>query len=123
MISPTDDRVLALSTQLLQQSSARDKVAADLADADRVVKMQQDFLEGARKALADELADRKSELNRLIAINKNFASTRAEVASSGRAFSGMSKRRLAAEYGSRTSSTARRRCRARCSCRRSRRAT
>jgi len=99
VIAPTDDRVLALSTQLLQQSSARDKVAADLADAQRVAKMDQEYVDAARKALTDELADRKNELNRLMAINKSFSSTRAEVASSGRAFSSMSKRRLAAEYG------------------------
>ena len=99
VIAPTDDRVLALSTQLLQQSSARDKVAADLADAERVMRMQQEFLDGAKKALTDELADRKSELNRLMALDRSFSSTRAEVASSGRVYSGLSKRRLAAEYG------------------------
>jgi hypothetical protein len=98
VIAPTDERVLALSTQLITQSSARDKAAADLADAERVQKMQQEFLDGSKQALADELADRKIELNRLMAINKNFAATRAEVASSGRAFSHLSKRRLAQEY-------------------------
>lgn len=101
VVAPTDDRVLSLSTQLLQQTSARDKVAADLADADRVMKMHEDFLDGAKKALADELADRKTELNRLLALDKSFSSTRAEVASNGRAFSDMSKHRLAAEYEAR----------------------
>ncbi|HEX6835191.1 MAG TPA: hypothetical protein VF334_01395 [Polyangia bacterium] len=100
VIAPTDERVLALSTQLLQQTSARDKVAADLADAERVTRMQQEFLDNAKKALADELADRKSELGRLMAIDKSFASTRAEVVSSGRAYSDLSKRKLAAEYQS-----------------------
>lgn len=100
VIAPTDERVLALSTQLLQQTSARDKVAADLADAERVMRMHQEFLDSARKALADELADRKSELGRLMAIDRSFASTRAEVASSGRAYSDLSKRKLAAEYQS-----------------------
>ena len=38
-------------------------------------------------------------MQRLLALDKSFASTRAEVASSGRAFSSMSKKRLAAEYG------------------------
>jgi hypothetical protein len=99
VISPTDDKVLALSTQLVQQTSARDKVAADLADAERTEKMQAEFVDGAKKALQDELADRKGELQRLLALDKSFASTRAEVASSGRAFSSLSKRRLAAEYG------------------------
>ena len=100
VIAPTDERVLALSAQLLQQTSARDKVAADLADAERVMHMHEEFLDSAKKALADELADRTSELNRLLAIDKSFASTRAEVASSGRAYSSLSKRKLAAEYRS-----------------------
>ena len=99
VIAPTDDRVLALSTQLLQQSSARDKVAAELADAERIMTMQKEFLDGARKALQDELADRKGELNRLLALDRSFASTRAEVANNGRAYSNMSKHQLAAEYG------------------------
>jgi hypothetical protein len=100
VISPSDERVLALTSQLAQQSSARDKVAADLQDAERVMRMHEEFLEGAKKALADELADRKSELNRLMALDRNFASTRAEVASNGRRYSAMSKQRLAAEYQS-----------------------
>lgn len=100
VIAPTDERVLALSSQLLQQTSARDKVAADLADAERVTRMHEEFLDGAKKALADELADRKSELSRLMALDRSFASTRAEVASSGRAYSDLSKRKLAAEYQS-----------------------
>ena len=86
VISPTDERVLALSTQLLQQSSARDKVAADLADAERIMVMQQEFVAGAKQALHDELADRKGELSRLMALDKSFASTRAEVASTGRSY-------------------------------------
>lgn len=100
VIAPTDERVLALSSQLLQQASARDKVAADLADAERVTRMHEEFLDSAKKALAEELADRKSELNRLLALDRSFASTRAEAASSGRAWSDLSKRRLAAEYRS-----------------------
>ncbi|HEX9102474.1 MAG TPA: hypothetical protein VF997_09730 [Polyangia bacterium] len=99
VISPTDERVLALSAQLLQQTSARDKVAAELADAERVTRMHEEFLDGARKALQDELADRKSELHRLLALDKSFASTRAEAASSGRVYSDLSKQKLAAEYG------------------------
>ena len=98
VIAPTDERVLALSSQLLVQATARDKVAADLADSSRVMKMQEDFLDGARKALQDELADRKTELNRLTALDKSFSSTRADVASNGRAYTNLSRKQLAAEY-------------------------
>jgi len=100
VIAPSDERVLSLTSQLAQQSSARDKVAADLSDADRTVRMQEEFLANAKQALADELADRKSELSKLMALDKSFSSTRHEVASNGRAFSAMSKHRLAAEYQS-----------------------
>ena len=99
VIAPTDERVLALSSQLLVQATARDKVAADLADSERVMRMHEEFLAGAKKALQDELADRKGELNRLMALDKSFASTRAEVASNGRAYSDLSKKKLEAEYG------------------------
>jgi hypothetical protein len=99
VIAPTDERVLALSSQLLVQTTARDKVAAELADSERVMRMHEEFLEGAKKALQDELADRKGELNRLLALDKSFASTRAEVASNGRAYSDLSKKKLEAEYG------------------------
>jgi hypothetical protein len=98
VIAPTDERVLALSSQLLVQATARDKVAADLADSARVMTMQEEFLDGARKALQDELADRKVELNRLTALDKNFSSTRADVASNGRAYANLSRKQLAAEY-------------------------
>jgi hypothetical protein len=63
------------------------------------MKMQEEFLDGAHKALQDELADRKIELNRLTALDKNFSSTRSEVASNGRAYTNLSRKQLAAEYG------------------------
>ena len=99
VIAPSDERVLSLTSQLAQQSSARDKVAADLQDAERTVRMQEEFLANAKQALADELADRKIELSKLMALDKSFSSTRQEVASNGRAYSALSRQRLAKEYG------------------------
>jgi uncharacterized coiled-coil protein SlyX len=101
VISATDDRVLQLSTALAQQESTRDKIAADLADADRVIAMHAEYLEGARKALAEELADRKSELARLVMLNRSFSATRKEVRSNSKAYTGLSRKRLAAEYDAR----------------------
>jgi hypothetical protein len=99
VISPTDERVLQLSATLATQAGTRDKLQADYADAERVMVMQQQFLSDAKQAISDELADRKSELNGLLALNKSFQSTRAEVHSNGAAFSGLSRKRIAAEYG------------------------
>lgn len=98
VISATDERVLQLSTQLAEQASTRDRLAAELADADRVIAMHEEFLDNARKALTEELADRKAELARLTALDRSLASTRSQVRSSSRAYSGLSRRRLAAEY-------------------------
>jgi hypothetical protein len=98
VISATDDRVLALSTKLAEVAGTRDKVAAELADADRVIAMDKEFLDGAHSAILEELADRKTELDGLLALNRNFASTRAEVRNNSRAFTGYSRRRIAAEY-------------------------
>jgi hypothetical protein len=101
VIAPTDDRVLSLSTKLAEQQSQRDKLAAELADADRVIAMHEGFLAEAKKAIADELADRKGELAKLVALGRNLSSTRAEVRNNSKAYTAMSKRRLALEYRSR----------------------
>jgi hypothetical protein len=98
VISSTDERVLQLSTQLAEQASTRDRLAADLADSDRVIAMHEEFLDNARKALTEELADRKAELARLTALDRSLVSTRSQVRSNSRAYSGFSRRRIAAEY-------------------------
>jgi hypothetical protein len=99
VISPTDERVLQLSATLATQAGTRDKLQADLADADRVMIMQQQFLSDAKQAIADELTDRKSELAGIQALSTSFRSTRAEVHSNSRVYSGLSRKRIQAEYG------------------------
>ncbi len=101
VIAPTDENVLALSTKLAEQQTTRDKLRAELADADRVIKMHEGFLSEAKKAIEDELADRRGELTKLVALGRSLSSTRAEVRSNSKAYSAMSKRRLALEYRSR----------------------
>jgi hypothetical protein len=99
ILSPTDDHVLDLSARMAEQASMRDKLAADLADANRIIAVQEEFLDNARKALAEELADRRSELHRLALLNRDLESTGSEMRSSSRAFSRFSRHKLAAEYG------------------------
>jgi hypothetical protein len=100
VIAPTDERVLTLSTKLAEQQTQRDKLQAELADADRIIAMHEGFLSEAKKAIEDELTDRKGELTKLMALGKSLSSTRAEVRNNGRAYSAMSKKRLALEYRS-----------------------
>lgn len=97
VIAPTDEHVLALRSQLATEERTRDQIRAGLADADRLIAMDERYLADARQALAEELADRRGELARLHALDHTFASTRAEVAGDSRAWSQLSKQRLSAE--------------------------
>ena len=99
VISPTDERVLALSTQLASSRAARDKVAADLADAERVIAMQEEFLDGAQQG-ARRRAGRSQERARPAgrAQPQLRVDARRGRASNRRAYSGMSRKRIAAEY-------------------------
>jgi Tfp pilus assembly protein PilV len=101
VIEATDERVLQLSAQLAQQSNSRDKIAADLADAERVIAMHEQFLDGARQALREQLDEGKGELLRLQQLGRSFVSTRAQVRASSAAFTGISRKRLGAEYRAR----------------------
>jgi hypothetical protein len=98
VIAPTDEHVLTLSSTLAVQASARDKIAADVKDADRVVAMDELFLDEAKKSIADELGDRKVQLAQLAALHRSLTSTKAEVHSNSRLYTKMSRQRLAAEY-------------------------
>jgi hypothetical protein len=101
VIAATDEHVMQLSTKLAEVASTRDKLAADLQDADRVIAMQQEFLANAQQALSDELSDRQNELRRLAELNRRYASTRAQIHNASHLYTGMSRRRLAAEYDAR----------------------
>jgi hypothetical protein len=98
VISPTDERVLQLKSKMAEEATARDRIVADLADADRVIAMHADYLENARKALIEELADKKSELEQLAELGKDLAETRSELHTNSRAYADMSRKRLSAEY-------------------------
>jgi hypothetical protein len=101
VIEPTDERVIALSAQLAQQTSTRDKIAVDLKDAERVIVNHEQFLESANLALSEELSDRQKELKRLQSLGKSFVSTRAQVKASSAVYSGFSRKRLKAELSAR----------------------
>ena len=98
VISPTDERVLTLKSKMAEEATARDRLVADLADADRLIAMHARYLEHARDALREELADKKSELQQLSALGHDLAETRSELHTNSRAYSDLSRRRLTAEY-------------------------
>jgi hypothetical protein len=101
VVSPTDERVLQLSSKLAEQMSARDKLAAELADAERIVAMHEDYQDSLKRVLQADLADRQKELSRLSALNKHYAVSRGEILRANRAYSGMSRKRIGEQFGAR----------------------
>ncbi|HEY2736461.1 MAG TPA: hypothetical protein VGI70_20820, partial [Polyangiales bacterium] len=54
-VSPTDDKVIALESQLTERQNVRDRIAADLADAERAIAVQQAFQAEFEKAIRSDL--------------------------------------------------------------------
>ena len=98
VISPTDERVLALQTELSTYQTQRDRVAAELADAERAVAAEQAFQRELAAAIKLDLAGRQAALDRVRTLATNTASTRKSVQRTNRAFSVHQSARLAREY-------------------------
>ncbi len=98
VISPTDDRVVQLQTRLTEQQAQRDKLAADMRDADRVIASQEEFQAAFRNALAADLKDRQTELSRLRSLSRHYSATRSQIERSNKDFSGYSRDRMEQEF-------------------------
>jgi biopolymer transport protein ExbB/TolQ len=108
VISPTDPQILQLSAQIAQHATARDKLLAErrelrirLADAERILTVEQDFQERFQLALRGERASRERLLRRLSSLRSEYQRTRQEIEESNRAFSGLARVRTEALYGAR----------------------
>jgi hypothetical protein len=100
VIAPTDERVLALDARLAEQSSQRDKlaaeralVAASLADVERIIAVDESFQQSFRRAVGADAAGRKAELKKLRALAGDYEQAKAENGRSNRAYAGMSRER------------------------------
>jgi hypothetical protein len=97
-VSPTDDKVIALESQLTERQNVRDRIAADLADAERAIAVQQAFQAEFEKAIRSDLADRKAAFARMHELAAAAASTRVAIRRSNTAFAASSQRRMGQEY-------------------------
>jgi hypothetical protein len=97
-ISPTDDKVVSLQAQLTERQNVRDRTAADLADAERGIVVQQAFQSEFQKAIQSDLDGRKSALDRMHELASAASSTRASIRRSNNAYAEASSRRMAQEY-------------------------
>jgi len=97
-VSPTDDKVLALQSQLTERQNVRDRIAADLADAERGIVVQQAFQAEFAKAIQSDLADRRASFARMHELAAAAASTRVAIRRSNSAFAQSSQKRMGQEY-------------------------
>jgi hypothetical protein len=99
VVAPTDPRVLELNARFAQQSSLRDKLAADLSHVERVIALHESFQHGFRQAIAADLQERKGRLKRLKGLAFSYARARREIAPSSSAFSALRRQQIEDEQG------------------------
>jgi hypothetical protein len=100
VISPTDERILQLNARLAEQATQRDKlvadralIAANLADVERIIAMDEQFQESFRRAVGADAADRRAQLRKLQALASEYFDARKEIGRANRAYAGMSRQR------------------------------
>jgi hypothetical protein len=100
VISPTDEHVLQLNARLAEQSSQRDKLAAEralvvanLADVERIIATDIELQDSFRRAVSADAADRRVQLGKLRALAHDYLAAKQEIGSSNHAYAGMSRQR------------------------------
>lgn len=101
VVSPTDERVLTLKSELAEKTTMRDKVALELQHTERFIAAQQDFQGEFVKAVKADLAERKTTLRRLRALASGYAGERSRIRRSNREFARQSKAQMHKEYAAR----------------------
>ena len=97
-ITATDEKVLSLEAQLAERQNNRDKLAAELADAERGIAVQQQFQSEFAKAIKSDLDGRKSALERMHQLAIAAASTRTNIRASNVQFASASQQKMAQEW-------------------------
>jgi hypothetical protein len=97
VVSRTDEKVLALESQLSEQENARDRIEADLAHADRYIAVQQAFQAEFAKAIRADLSGRRAALGRVRELAKDYAGARKRIRASNQAYASASQRRMQEE--------------------------
>ncbi|MGE0547110.1 MAG: hypothetical protein AB7R00_08645 [Kofleriaceae bacterium] len=97
-ITENDEKVLMLQAQVSEQQGERDRIADELAQAERAIAAQQTFQAEFAKAIKGDLENRKLALGRMRALASAAAGTRASIRSQNKAFAGAARKRMAEEY-------------------------
>lgn len=101
ILSPSDEKVIKLGAQLAQESSLRDKLAAERRDVvgrlgheRQVIRVEEEFQRSFSLAMRAELTDRRAQRDRLARLVSDHQATKEEILRSSQAYSGMSRERL-----------------------------
>ncbi len=97
-ISPTDEKVVSLQSQLSERQTNRDRTAAELDQAERAIAVQQEFQLEFAKAIKSDLDGRKAALKRMYQLSSIAASTRSQIKKSNSAYASAQQRRMAEEW-------------------------
>jgi hypothetical protein len=97
-ISPTDEKVVSLQSQLAERQTNRDRTAAELDQAERAIEVQQQFQLEFAKAIKSDLEGRKAALARMYELANKAASTRAQIKRSSSAYASVQQKRMAEEW-------------------------
>jgi hypothetical protein len=97
-VSPTDEKVLSLQAQLSERQNQRDRIAADLAQAERAIAVQQQFQDEFAKAIKSDLDGRRASLAKMHELANTAASTRQNIRSTNSAYAAASRRMMQQEW-------------------------
>ncbi len=79
VVSPSDDKVVAVRNELAAAQNQRDRTAADLHDTERAIAVEQTFQLEFARAVKDDLDGRRAALGRLRALAGAASSTRVKI--------------------------------------------
>lgn len=98
VVSPTDDKVLALHRELASLQNERDRIAGELVTAERVIAAEQEFQKSFVEAIQSDLAGRRSALSRVRQLARAAAKTGEEIRRSTSDFAADSSQAMAQQY-------------------------
>jgi hypothetical protein len=99
VVSTSDDKVVALQSQLAGQQNQRDRLAGELAEAERAVVAEQRFQLEFVRSIKSDLEGRQAALGRVRQLASAAASTRNQIRGANQAYASASVNRMAKEYG------------------------
>jgi len=98
VVSGSDDKVVELKTQLAAQQNQRDKIAADINDADRAIVAEKLFQDEFKKAVAQDRASRLQALGRIKELASSASATRNQIKSTNEQYAKMSAEQMQKAY-------------------------